>query len=164
MTDEQKKLKEIVHRFDDAMLVTTNAEEMIRARPMHIAELCEGPDLELWFLTSQVSTQAEDIEEDLRAAVTMQDDRCYVSLSGIASVVRDRERLEALWRPTARAWFPDGLDDPDLVAIRFLPLEGAYWDMSSATGLRYLLKMARAYVTGERLGEGSPEQHATVSS
>ncbi|MCX4244344.1 pyridoxamine 5'-phosphate oxidase family protein [Paraliomyxa miuraensis] len=160
--DEQQKLSEIVGRFGTAMLVTTSEDDMIRARPMRIAELCD--DGEMWFLTSRESTQAEDLTEDIRAAITLQGEGRYASLSGMASVIRERERLIELWSPAAKAWFPDGLDDPELVAIRFVPIEGAYWDTSGTKGLRYLLKMAKAIVTGERLDEGSSERHARVSS
>lgn len=162
MTDEHKKLKEIIERFDTAMLVTTSADDMIRARPMRIADASD--DGEMWFLTSRDSTQADDIEGDLRAAITLQGDRSYASLSGMATVSHDRKKLAELWTPANRAWFPDGIDDPDLVAIRFVPLEGAYWDMTGTKGLKYLVQAIKAVVTGERLGEGSSERHGTVSS
>ena len=71
MTDEHKKLNEILEHFDTAMLVTTSVDEMIRARPMHIADL--GDEGEMWFLTSRDSTQAADVNEDIRAAITLQD-------------------------------------------------------------------------------------------
>src|SRR5690606_17721162 len=118
MTDEHEKLKEIIQRFDNAMLVTTSDDDMIRARPMHIADA--GDDAELWFLTSRDSSQANEIDGDLRAAITMQSDRAYASLSGMASVIDDRKKIAELWSIAMKPWFPDGPDDPDLAAIRFV--------------------------------------------
>jgi general stress protein 26 len=161
MTDEHKKLNEILEHFDTAMLVTTSVDEMIRARPMHIANL--GDEGEMWFLTSRDSTQAADVNEDIRAAITLQGDKRFASLSGLASIVTDRTKLSELWSPAAKAWFPHGVDDPELVAIRFLPLEGSYWDTSGVKGIKYLLKMAKAILSGERLADDSAERHARVT-
>ena len=37
-----------------------------------------------------------------------------LSVSGTASLVRDRERIHELWNPVAGAWFPEGPDTPSV--------------------------------------------------
>jgi general stress protein 26 len=41
-----------------------------------------------------------------------------VSITGRGTVVRDRAKAKELWTELHRAWFPDGLDDPNLALLR----------------------------------------------
>src|SRR5208337_4347672 len=52
---------------------------------------------------------------------------CYVSFTGHASVVQDREKMQDLWCPAYRAWFPRGLDDPELALLRVDVERAEYW-------------------------------------
>lgn len=160
MTDERRKLEAILGHFDDAMLVTTGQDDMLRARPMRIAERAD--DFELWFLTARGTGKVDELEGDLRAAVLVQGNDEYACLSGMASVVGDRETLRRLWTPLMKPWFPDGPDTPDLVAIRFVPAEGAYWDASGIEGVKYLLRAVKAVVKGERLDDPT-DRHGSVT-
>jgi general stress protein 26 len=160
MTNERRKLETIIEHFDNAMLVTTGKDDMIRARPMRIVDRAD--DFELWFLTSRNTGTVEELEGDLRAAVLVQGNDEYASLSGMASVVDDRDTLHRLWTPLMKPWFPDGPDTPDLVAIRFVPTEGAYWDASGIEGVKYLLRAVKAVVKGERLDDPT-DRHGSVT-
>jgi general stress protein 26 len=163
MTDERQKLEEIFGHFDNAMLVTTGPDDMIHARPMRIVE--RGDDFELWFLTSRRSGKVDEIEGDLRAAVIVQGKGEFASLTGMASVSNDRDTRHRLWSPLMTPWFPEGPDSPDLVALRFVPTEGSYWDSSGIEGVKYLLRAVKAAVKGERLdlGDDPPERHGSVT-
>jgi general stress protein 26 len=160
MTDERRKLETIFGHFDNAMLVTTGKDDMLRARPMRIVDRAD--DFELWFLTSRSSGKVDEVEGDLRAAVLVQGNDEYACLTGMASVVDDRDTLRRLWTPLMKPWFPDGPDAPDLVAIRFVPAEGAYWDASGIEGVKYLLRAVKAVVKGERLDDPT-ERHGQVT-
>jgi hypothetical protein len=47
----------------------------------------------------------------------------------------------------ASAWFPKGLDDPELALIEIEAESAQYWDMT-ASRMRYLFEVARANLTG----------------
>jgi general stress protein 26 len=63
-------------------------------------------------------------------------DHRYVSVSGRASLVRDREKIEELWNPDCEAWFPQGIDDPQLALLRVDATKAEYWDFESSTMLQ----------------------------
>ena len=52
----------------------------------------------------------------------------YVSVTGNCELVRDRVKAKELWNPAYKAWFPKGIEDPNLILLRVLILEAEYWD------------------------------------
>jgi len=54
-----------------------------------------------------------------------------------------------LWSAAAKAWFPGGVDDPDLQLLRVQVQHAEYWDVKESRMVQ-LFKMAKAVVTGER--------------
>ena len=72
----------------------------------------------------------------------------YLQLTGHASVVEDRARLEQLYTTLQRTWFPKGLDDPDITLVRFDADGGNYWD-SHDSYVRLAVAFAKSIVTGE---------------
>jgi len=155
--EKRKRLSELVVRFDTAMLVTRSSDGGMRARPLAIADA--GDDETLYFSTSIESPKVREIEADPHVNVVMQDGRRYVSLSGVAKVVRDRGIIERLWSPSWKVWFPNGVDDPSLCLLRVEPVEAAYWDMTGTAGIKYVFEMARAFVTGSRPASDADERH-----
>ena len=90
----------------------------------------------------------------------------YVSVSGEAAVVEDRAKKEQLWSKLAEAWFPDGVDDPDLALVEVRIEDAEYWDVKESK-VTQLFKMARAAVVSDppsgmgehgevRMGAGEP--------
>jgi hypothetical protein len=74
-------------------------------------------------------------------------------LQGHAAVIRDRAKIEELWKPVAKNWFPEGKDDPKLLLIAVKPTSGNYWDTKN-TRVVQLLKMAVGTVTGKPMDDG----------
>jgi general stress protein 26 len=149
-TSPRKRLREIVQGFDMAMFVTHSAQG-VWARPMTIAEVTD--DDVLYFATDIGSAKVNQVKGNPRASVILQDDRKYVSLSGTVSVLQDRALIDRLWSEAWRAWFTRGKDDPSLCLLAFDAEEGEYWDSSGINGLKYMLKAAKAIMTGTRPGE-----------
>src|SRR3954464_6539136 len=85
--EKREHLKKLLDGFDTAMLVTRSADGGMRSRPLAIAE---KRDDALYFATSAGSPKVDEIEADAHVNVAMQDGRRYVSLSGVARLVRDR--------------------------------------------------------------------------
>lgn len=155
-----EKFRELIKDIDVAMLVTEAPDGALRSRPM-VTQATDF-DGELWFFTDQNSAKVLEIQADRHVNVSYADPSAqkYVSVSGTAQLVNDREKIHQLWNPFAKAWFPEGPDDPRLTLIRVQPQTVEYWD--SASGLAVsLVGMAKAAVTGKRLEH--PGEHQKVS-
>ena len=155
--EKRKRLSTLLSLFDTAMLVTRTGDGGMRARPLSIAE--SQDDGAMYFSTAVDSPKVEELEADPHVNVVMQDGRRFVSLSGTATVVRDRLVIERLWRPAWKVWFPLGKDDPSLCLLRIDATEAAYWDLSGTTGIRYAFEIAKAYVKGGRPPSDDDERH-----
>ena len=127
-TEAIEKLGKLIKGIRIAMLTTITPEGDLHARPMAAQEV--EFDGTLWFFSGASSPKIEHIEKDSRvnAAFSNPEKQEYVSVAGRASLVRDRAKIEELWNPSLKAWFKDGLDDPDLALLR-IDVDGAeYWD------------------------------------
>jgi general stress protein 26 len=144
----QEKLIDLIHDFDNAMLVTKSDGGALVGRPMAIAEATE--EGVLWFVTDRNSGKMDDLISDNDVAVTMQSSRKFVTLSGECQVVDDQAKIDALWKEVWKVWFPGGMSDASIVLLKVVATEGEYWDNSGVAGLKYLIKAGKAYLQGER--------------
>ena len=147
-----EKLNLLIKDIKIAMLTTLD-KGVLRSRPMATQET--DFDGELWFFTSRQTHKAEEIEKDNRVNVSYAepDDNRYVSMSGTAELVDDRAKIEEFWRPGYLAWFPKGLEDPNLILLKVSVEQAEYWDATSSS-LVEALGLLKSLVTGERATGG----------
>jgi general stress protein 26 len=147
-----KKLKELVEEVKIAMLCT-NQLDHIRSRPMSTAQFDD--DGNIWFFTNDHSGKVDEVEgnHQICLAYSSPSKNSYVSISGDARVINDWAKMKELYNPAINAWFPKGLDDPNLALLKVTPLQAEYWDSSSSTMIT-LFQIAKAVVSGERYNEG----------
>src|SRR6476619_2427228 len=153
-----EKLKEMLEGIDFAMLTTLSGGRM-RSRPMSTQKFEFNGDL--WFFTSDNTHKVDEINQDphVSLAYCQPDDNRYVSVYGTASVVKDRAKIEELWNPILKAWFPKGLEDPTLCLLKVEVSEAEYWDASSST-LVQIAGFLKALVTGQEADYGD---HGKIS-
>ena len=146
------KLKGLIEGIDFCMLTTISGGHL-RSRPMSTQEF--EFDGDLWFFTSDRTHKVEEIEKDSRVNVSYSapDDNKYVSVSGTATILKDRAKMEELWNPILKAWFPDGLETPDLCLLKVNVEVAEYWDSSSST-LVQIVGFVKAMVTGQQMDGG----------
>lgn len=124
-------LAELIKGIRIAMITTVCKDGSLRSRPMATQE----PDFDgtLWFFTSADSPRAGEVEEEGQVNVTYENSeaRIYVSLSGRATLVLDRQKIEELWNSEVEPWFPGGLNDPQLALLRVDADKWEYWDAQS---------------------------------
>jgi general stress protein 26 len=123
------------------MLTTSGGDGTLDCRPM--AAHNRDFDGTLWFLTHVDSGKVAQIEQDARVSVTFADpsNGNYVAMKGYADIDEDGDKVEELWTPLARAWFPRGKDDPEIGLIKITVTEAQYWEASASKfemGLRWL--------------------------
>ena len=152
-----EKLNNLIEDIDFAMLTTVDTDGVLRSRPMSTQEA--EFDGTLWFFTSDKTHKIEEIERDSRvnASYAKPEDNVYVSVSGMASMVKDRAKMEELWNPILKAWFPDGLDQPDLCLLKVDVEQAEYWDSPSST-LVQIAGFVKAMVTGRSADGGENEK------
>jgi general stress protein 26 len=93
-----------------------------------------GPNLELWFFTYAQSYKVFEAVEHPQCNVTFSDvkNNSYVSISGLARLVKDPDKISMLWKPHLTAWFPDGINTRDLALLKVTAERAEYWDGPSA--------------------------------
>ena len=137
LTTEQevniRKLATMMRNVKVAMLTTIGADRTLHSRPMATQEA--DFDGTLWFFTQVSSEKTSEIRVNPRvnASYVSADDHHHVSLSGNASVIQDRDKMQELWSPAYRAWFPQGLEDPELGLLKVDVEQAEFWDMLSSS-------------------------------
>lgn len=154
-SDSLEKLREIIKDIDFCMLTTIDEDGDPHSRPMSSNGDID-PDGDLWFFTQASSVKVAEVEHSPKVNVSFADPdkQRYVSVTGVAQLVRDRKKIDELWRPQFRMWFPEGKDDPEVALLKVSLEKGEYWDSSSST-IGYALSFISALVTGKEpdLGE-----------
>ncbi len=147
-----KKVRELIKDINIAMLTTVDFG-LLRSRPMATQQA--EFDGDLWFMTSSETHKTEEIQKDPRVSVAYAapNTNTYVSISGTAQIVNDRQKIEELWNPIYKAWFPKGLDDPTICLLKVSVEQAEYWDSPSST-LVQIAGFVKAMVTGERADGG----------
>ncbi|HEY3452714.1 MAG TPA: pyridoxamine 5'-phosphate oxidase family protein [Myxococcales bacterium] len=145
-----EELKRLLSHFDTGLLTTRGGDGHFHTRPMAL----QGRSLDdgLWFATAEGTAKVADLEADPHCGVAFHDGgrgATYVSVSGEATLVRDREVVRRLWSPTWKPWFPDGPEQKDLVLIHVRP-EHAEFVHPHTGKLQVLFTMARRLVTHGR--------------
>jgi general stress protein 26 len=152
----REKVRELVKDTRIAMLTTVDASGRLVSRPMGVQDV--EFDGDLWFFADETSAKVGEIAHDAQVNVSFSSGSSWLSVSGTASLVRDRERIHELWNPVAGAWFPEGPDAPSVVLVRVEADSAEYWD-SPGGRLATAISLAKAKLTGRRYDGG---ENATV--
>jgi general stress protein 26 len=127
-----RELRELIGGIPVAMLVTQESRGRLRAHPM--TTLQSELEDELWFYVDVRSSIVDDITEHHQVNISYVDSgsRRYVSVAGIAQVVRDPQLLQAFWNENVATWLPNGPQQEGYLGLLRIQLEEAqYWDSTS---------------------------------
>jgi general stress protein 26 len=149
-TQARTKLWDLVKDIRFAMFTTRHANGHLHSRPMTTQNSNLDEDSNLWFFMSRKGEPVADLIADPMVNVAYADtgDDSYVSVSGTATVVEDMAKKQQLWSKLAEAWFPGGVDDPDLALVRVKIVHANYWDVKESKIVQ-LYQMAKAAITGK---------------
>lgn len=142
------KIHALIKEIPVAMLTTADEDGSLRSRPMAVQPV--EFDGNLWFFTGADTPKIDESQRHPQVNVSFADPerQYYVSVSGTATLVRDRPKMEELWSPWLRTWFPRGLDDPDLALLQVSVDTAEYWDAPSSAMVR-LFGVVKATLTGQ---------------
>lgn len=150
---ELEKVKDLVKEIKIGVLVTKDHDGPMRARPMATVQVDD--DGTLWFFTDEYSGKVEEISEKREVLIcyASKSNNAYVMVNGTATLTDDRRKIEELWKPTMKAWFPKGLDDKKILLIKVEGTEAEYWEGSSSK-IVVAFNIARALATGKQYNQG----------
>lgn len=155
MTREEmiQKVGDLIKDIKMAMLTTEAEDGVLRSRPM--ATQNSPFDGTLWFFTSASSSKVSELDwnPEVNLSYAEPSDTKYVSISGNGEIVRDRAKMEELWSDNYKAWFPQGLNDPDVCLLRVEVSTAEYWEAKSGKMVQ-LFGYLKALATHERAQGG----------
>jgi general stress protein 26 len=161
MTNELDKFYSLIDDIDIAMMTTRRPDGHLESRAMANQKRASGADL--WFVTADGTAKVRDIEFDPHINLAYYKDRTreWISVSGVASLSRDRQKIGELWAPDWKMWFAEGgdprygtPDDPRLVLIGVDIHAAAFLEVNKTTPV-VLFELVKGWVSGEapELGE-----------
>ena len=156
-----QKLNDLIKDVKFAMLTTATVDGTLHSRPMATQQAdAQG---NLWFFTGQNSTKVAEVQSERHVNVTYAepDDNRFVSVSGTVEVSNDRAKMEELWNPMYKAWFPKGLDDPEIALLKVHVTEAEYWDPPNGKMVQ-LAGFVKAVATGKPY-KADEDEHAKIN-
>jgi general stress protein 26 len=130
LQDLAKKIADI----DFTMLSTRSSTGEIASRPMSNNGDVEY-DGDSWFFTWEDSRMVDDIKRDAHVGLSLQGKSSllgkppiFISIEGVAELVRDKAKFEEHWNTDLERWFDQGADTPGLLLIKAHAHRIHYWD------------------------------------
>jgi general stress protein 26 len=148
-----EKLRELLKGSRICMLSTYSLSNGIHTRPMSFNELTDNG--EIYFFTNEYSAKTEEISVNNEVSISVSNEgkSNYLVLKATASLVKDKAKMEELFNPMVKLWFPDGLEDPNMALIKSDITSAEYWDSSSST-MVFLFNAAKSLISGDVYDEG----------
>jgi len=159
--DELDKLYDHIDDIEIAMMTTRRPDGHLVSRAMATQKRAAGADL--WFVTLDDTPKVREIEGDPHVNLSYYKDRTreWVSISGLASLSRDRAKIRELWAPDWAVWFPrEGdprhgtADDPRMALIGVTVHAAAFLEVDKPQPV-VLYELVKGWLTGTspELGE-----------
>jgi len=124
MANTLQTFYDLVEEIEIAMMTTRRRDGHLRSRAM--ANQRRAPGADLWFVTMEGAAKLDDIANDphVNLAYYKDSSREWISVSGTATLSRDRETIRQLYATDWQMWFSkEGdprhgtADDPRIVLI-----------------------------------------------
>lgn len=166
MTASKKidELYDLIRGIGTAMFTTRRPNGQLVSRPMATQERIEGADL--WFVTNGDTHKLDELEADahVNCAFYNQKTREWVSVSGIAHISKNRNRIRQLYKEDWKAWFSEeggemdgGPNDPRIAMIMVEAETATYMKVNKARPI-ILFEVLKGKVTGSTPHRGDVKE------
>ena len=147
-----EKIKSLAEEADICLFCTNLSQRPINGRPMSTQEVDEEGNL--WFLSGESSQKNMDIlnDKNVQLFYSNKGHAEFLSVYGTAEIIKDREKAKELWKPLIKAWFTEGVDDPELTIIKVVPQEAYYWD-TKHNRMVSLMKIVAGAISGKTMDD-----------
>ena len=145
--DAREKIKDIAESIDFTMFATSVSNMPFHVIPMSTKKVDEHGNI--WFLSGKDSDHNQHIHKDNKVQLmySKPGDMTFMVLHGQATISTERSILKELYGSGDDNWF-DGLDDPNLTAIKVTPNAAHYWEPKH-NKLVTLFKMGIGAISGD---------------
>jgi general stress protein 26 len=150
-----EELWKLVEGIEVAMLTTRRTDGHMVSRPMATQRRSAGADF--WFVTMEGLPKVREISQEPKVNLAYYRDRTkeWVSVSGVATISRDRDKIRRLWAPDWKFWFPDeggakdgGPEDPRILLIGVNARSAQYMTLNKPQPL-VLFELVKSKLTGK---------------
>ena len=149
-------IKKHIHGIRFAMLTNVQPDGSLTSKPMTTQEV--DFDGNVWFFANRDSLeQLERQNANVNVAYSDPGRSVYVSMSGVAEVINDRNKIQELWNPVVEAYFPGGPEDPQVGLLCVQVTQAEYWDAPSSRIVR-LFNLVKSVITGKAEDAGHHEK------
>ena len=154
-------LYDLIEGIETAMFTTRRPNGQLVSRPMATQSRIEGADL--WFVTNVETHKLDELAVDPHVNCAYYNNKTHewVSVSGVAHVSRNRNRIRQLYQEDWKVWFEDnggdedgGPNDPRIALIMVEADSATYMKVSKPRPI-VLFETLKAKVTGSppRIGD-----------
>lgn len=153
MATQLEKFYSLVDQIEIAMMTTRRPDGHLDSRAMANQKRAAGADL--WFVTAEGTAKLRHLEADPHINLSYYRDRTreWISVSGVVSISRDRQKIKELYATDWRAWFPDEgdprhgtADDPRMVLIGVTIHAAVFMEVNQPQPV-VLYKMVKGWLT-----------------
>jgi general stress protein 26 len=164
MKSELEKFYNLVEKIEVAMMTTRRSDGHLESRAMATQKAAAGADL--WFVTYEGSAKLRDLEYDPHVNLSYFRDGSmeWISVSGIASLSRDRAKIRELYAADWKAWFANEgdprhgtPDDPRMVLIGVDVHAAVFLEVNKPRPV-VLYEVAKGWLTGQEPDLGQTHQ------
>ena len=154
MKTELEKLYSLADDIGIAMMTTRRADGHLRSRPMANQKRADGADL--WFVAAEGTEKLTELSQDSHVNLAYYDDssKQWISVSGVAAISRDRQKIRELYAADWKAWFPDEgdprhgtADDPRMVLIGVTVHAAEFLEVNKPKPV-VMYEIAKGWLTG----------------
>ena len=119
-----EKIKSLAESANTCHFVTSLGKIPLSTRPMATQKVDDEGCI--WFMSEKESSKNDEIMDDgnVQLFYSNQSSSEYLSIFGTAEILFDKNLIEEMWSPIAKAWFTEGKDDPSISLIKVTPKDG----------------------------------------
>jgi general stress protein 26 len=147
------KFRQLVKEVNICMFTTLDENQNILSRPMSTIEVDDEGNA--WFFTNEFSEKIQEVSKDnvVNLIYSHPGKNTYVNVTGTCTLVIDPKKMEELWNPSMKEWFPLGIEDPKMCLLKVNTDQAFYWNSPfSKVGL--LFKTIASIAKGDKFKEG----------
>lgn len=147
-----RKFRELVQDVNICMFTTIDDGNRIFSRPMSTVQIDDEGNA--WFFTNEFSEKIQEVSRDntVYLIYSHPGKNVYVTVTGTSSLILNRNKIDELWNPLFKAWFPEGKEDPRLCLVKVVTEEANYWN-SQAGKMGVYFKMLKAIANRQQYRE-----------